>query len=148
MKSGTDRTPVMSTILERLAAIELFSELSAKELKKIASFMTPINTKAGRDLTVQGTPGREFMIIVEGEASVRRNGRLIASLGPGDFFGELAVIAGVPRTATVTAESEMLIETLNRREFSSLLDESPRLAKKILVGAVKRLHTIEEGIVR
>jgi len=88
------------------------------------------------------------MIIVEGEASVRRNGRLIASLGPGDFFGELAVVAGVPRTATVTAESEMLIETLNRREFSSLLDESPRLAKKILVGAVKRLHAIEEGIVR
>ena len=130
----------MSPTLERLAAIELFSQLSAKELRKIASFMTLIKIKAGRDLTVQGTPGREFMIIVEGEASVRRNGRLIASLGPGDFFGELAVVAGLPRTATVTAESEMLVETLNRREFSSLLDASPRLTKKILVGAVKRLH--------
>ena len=106
----------MSPILERLAAIELFSQLSAKELRKIASFMTLIKIKAGRDLTVQGTPGREFMIIVEGEASVRRNGRLIASLGPGDFFGELAVVAGLPRTATVTAESEMLVETLNRRD--------------------------------
>ena len=138
----------MSPILERLAAIELFSQLSAKELRKIASFMTLIKIKAGRALTVQGTPGREFMIIVEGEASVRRNGRLIASLGPGDFFGELAVVAGLPRTATVTAESEMLVETLNRREFSSLLDASPRLAKKILVGAVKRLHDLEEGVVR
>jgi CRP-like cAMP-binding protein len=138
----------MTTILERLASIELFSELTAKELKKIASFMTPINIKAGRDLTVQGTPGREFMIIAEGEASVRRNGRLIASLGPGDFFGELAVVAGVPRTATVTAETDMFIETLNRREFSSLLDESPRIAKKILVGAVKRLYELEEGVVR
>jgi CRP-like cAMP-binding protein len=138
----------MSPILERLAAIELFSQLSAKELRKIASFMTLVKIKAGRDLTVQGTPGREFMIIVEGEASVRRNGRLIASLGPGDFFGELAVVAGLPRTATVTAESEMLVETLNRREFSSLLDASPRLAKKILVGAVKRLHDLEEGVVR
>ena len=138
----------MSPTLERLAAIELFSQLSAKELRKIASFMTLIKIKAGRDLTVQGTPGREFMIIVEGEASVRRNGRLIASLGPGDFFGELAVVAGLPRTATVTAESEMLVEPLNRREFSSLLDASPRLTKKILVGAVKRLHDLEEGVVR
>ena len=60
----------------------------------------------------------------------------------------LAVIAGVPRTATVTAESPMVVETLNRREFSSLLDESPKLARKILVGAVKRLYELEDGVVR
>ncbi len=136
------------TLLEQLSTIELFSELSARELKKLVSFMTPVTVKPGRDLTVQGTPGRDFMIIAEGEASVRRNGRLIATLGPGDFFGELAVIAGTPRTATVTAETEMVVEALNRREFTSMLDESPRLAKKILVGAVKRLHELEEGVVR
>lgn len=138
----------MTTLVERLANIELFSELSAKEIKKVASYMTTIDVREGRDLTVQGTVGREFMIIAEGEASVRRNGRLIATLGPGDFFGELAVIAGVPRTATVTAESPMVVEALNRREFSSLLDESPKLSRKILVGAVKRLHDLEEGVVR
>ncbi len=88
------------------------------------------------------------MIIVEGTASVRRDGRVIATLGAGDFFGELAVIAGVPRTATVTADTDMTVQALNRREFSSLLDGSPKLAKKILVGAVKRLHQLEEGIVR
>ena len=88
------------------------------------------------------------MIVVEGTASVRRNGRLIAKLGPGDFFGELAVIAGVPRTATVTADTPMVVEALNRREFSSLLDRSPKLARKILIGAVKRLHQIEDGLVR
>ena len=135
-------------LVEQLADIELFSELSKKELKKVASFMTPISVKAGRDLTVQGQPGREFMIVTEGEATVRRNGRVLATFGPGDFFGELAVIAGVPRTATVTADSDMIVEALNRREFSSMLDESPKLAKKILVGAVKRLHELEEGIVR
>ena len=138
----------MSTLVERLGQIELFSELTSKEIKKVASYMTTIDVRAGRDLTVQGTVGREFMIIADGEATVRRNGRLIATLGPGDFFGELAVIAGVPRTATVTAETKMTIEALNRREFSSLLDETPALAKKILVGAVKRLHEIEEGVVR
>ncbi len=134
-------------LTDQLKSIELFSELSAKELKRVASFMTPISVKPGRDLTVQGATGREFMIIAEGEASVRRNGRLIATLGPGDFFGELAVIAGVPRTATVTAESDMVIEALNRREFSSLLDENPRLARKVLVGAVRRLYELEEGVV-
>lgn len=135
-------------LTDRLAEIELFSELNARELRRLTTFMTTVTIKAGRDLTVQGAPGREFMIISEGEASVRRNGRLIATLGPGDFFGELAVIAGVPRTATVKAETPMVVEALNRREFSTVLDENPRLARKILVGAVKRLHAIEEGIVR
>jgi CRP-like cAMP-binding protein len=60
----------------------------------------------------------------------------------------MAVVAGVPRTATVTADTDMTLEALNRREFSTLLDESPKLAKKILVGAVKRLYELEEGIVR
>ena len=131
-----------------LPNIELFSELSKKELKSIASLMTPVRVKAGRVLTEEGQPGREFMIIIEGTATVKRSGKVLARLGPGDFFGELAVIAGVPRTATVTADSDMLIETLNRREFSSLLDESPRIAKKVLVGAVRRLHEIEVGLVR
>lgn len=135
-------------LVEQLAEIELFSELTKKELRKVASYMTQITVKAGRDLTVQGQPGREFMIVAEGEATVRRNGRVIAQLKPGDFFGELAVIAGVPRTATVTADTDMVLEALNRREFSSMLDESAKLAKKILVGAVKRLHELEEGVVR
>lgn len=133
---------------DTLKNIELFSELSAKELRDVAKLMTPVAVKAGRDLTVEGEPGREFMIILEGTATVRRNGRVVATLGPGDFFGEMAVIAGVPRTATVTADTDMTLEALNRREFSTLLDESPKLAKKILVGAVKRLYDLEEGIVR
>lgn len=135
-------------LIEQLAEIELFSELSKRELRKVASFMTTVNVKAGRNLTVQGQAGREFMIISEGEATVRRNGRVIARFAPGDFFGELAVIAGVPRTATVTADTDMVIEALNRREFTSLLDESALVARKVLVGAVKRLHEIEEGVVK
>ena len=131
-----------------LSQIELFTELSAKELKEVSRFLTRVSVAEGKDLTVQGEVGREFMIVVEGTASVRRNGRLVAKLGPGDFFGELAVIAGVPRTATVTADTPMVVEALNRREFSSLLDRSPKLARKILIGAVKRLHQIEDGLVR
>ena len=68
---------------------------------------------------------------------------MLARVGAGDFLGELAVIAGVPRTATVTADTDMVLSVLNRREFSSLLDEQPGIARKVLVGAVRRLHEIE-----
>jgi CRP/FNR family cyclic AMP-dependent transcriptional regulator len=129
-----------SDIDQTLARIPIFSECSNKELKAISKLVTPVEVRAGKVLTTEGDVGREFMIIASGTATVKRNGRKVATLGPGDFFGELAVLAGVPRTATVTAETDMVVEALNRQEFSSLLDESPTLAKKILLGAVKRLY--------
>lgn len=128
---------------QKLGEISIFKECSAKELKSISRLLTQVTVRPGAVLTKQGDPGREFMIIVDGQATVRRDGKVLATLGPGDFFGELAVIAGVPRNATITADTEMTIDALNRREFSSLLDESPKIAKKILVGAVTRLHENE-----
>ncbi|MDW3175764.1 MAG: cyclic nucleotide-binding domain-containing protein [Acidimicrobiia bacterium] len=136
------------TIEKHLESIELFGELTKKELKAVARLMTAVVVKPGRDLMVEGTSGREFLIIIAGEATVRRSGRIVARVGAGDFLGELAVIAGVPRTATVTADTEMEISVLNRREFSALLDEQPKLARKILVGAVKRLHALEPTMVK
>lgn len=128
---------------DRLRSISVFSELSKRELRAVSRLMTEISVKEGRALTREGEVGREFMIIVEGEAVVRRGGRKIATLGPGDFLGELAVLSGAPRTADVIASTDMVLETLNRREFMSLLDESASIAKKILIGAVKRLHDLE-----
>ena len=131
-----------------LTEIELFSELSKQEQKRVASLMTPLRVEEGRVLTREGAQGREFMIISEGRATVSRDGREIARLGPGDFFGELSLVAGIPRTATVTADTEMVVNALNRREFAAMLDGSPVLAKKILVGAVRRLADLEDGAVR
>lgn len=136
------------TIENHLESIELFGELTNRERKAVSRLMTETTVKPGRNLMVEGTAGREFVIIMEGEATVRREGRVIARVGAGDFLGELAVIAGVPRTATVTADTEMQVSVLNRREFSALLDQQPKLARKILVGAVKRLHAIEPSIVK
>lgn len=133
-----------SDIDQTLAGIPIFSECTRKELKAISRLVTPVSISEGKVLVREGEPGREFMIIVEGTATVRRNGRKVASLGPGDFFGELAVLAGVPRTATVTADTKMVVEAMNRQEFSSLLDESPAMAKKILMGAVKRLYANDQ----
>ena len=129
----------------RLRSIPIFSELSKKELRTVSRLMTQIDVKEGRALTREGEVGREFMIIMEGTAVVRRNGRKIAELGAGDFLGELAVLSGAPRTADVIASSDMVLETLNRREFMSLLDESAAIAKKVLIGAVKRLHDLESS---
>lgn len=126
----------------RLAAISLFEGLSKKELRMISQLMTELSIPAGTTLIEQDTVGRECMIIVSGTAIVRRNGRKIATLGAGDIMGELSVLSGLPRTATVVAETELVIESLNRREFMSLLDDSPRIAKKVLLGAIASLHEL------
>lgn len=128
-----------------LAGIEFFSELSKQERRRVDSLMTPVRIEEGRVLTREGSQGREFLIISEGSATVSRRGQDVARLGPGDFFGELSLVAGIPRTATVTADTEMVVSALNRREFAAMLDESPALAKKILVGAVRRLASLEDS---
>jgi len=126
-----------------LAEIAIFSELSKRELKAVSRLMTELTIKEGATLTRQGEPGQEFMIISSGTAMVEIDGQTVAHLAAGEFLGELAVISGTPRTATVTATSPMIIEILNRREFMALLDESATLGRKILVGAVKRLQMNE-----
>lgn len=126
-----------------LKEISVFSELSKRELKSVAQLMTEVHLKQGATLTKQGSVGREFMVIVDGTAKVSIDERAVAHLGPGDFLGELAIISGEPRSATVIATSDMVLEVLNRREFMALLDESTLLSKKILIGAVKRLQANE-----
>ena len=126
-----------------LSGISIFSELSKREQKSVAQLMTTVDAKPGMALTKQGDRGREFMIITEGTANVEIDGTVVARLSPGDFLGELAIISGEPRTATVVATSDMTLEVLNRREFMAMLDESTSVAKKILVGAVKRLQDNE-----
>lgn len=136
----------MATTHETLSQIHLFNELSKSDLKKIERLMTPVDIKAGRQFITEGKPGREAFILLEGKASVHRGKKLIATLGPGDFIGEMSVIAGYPRSATVRAETDLVCEVLNRREFSSLLDEAPTIARKIMVTAIKRIHDLEPGI--
>ena len=128
-----------------LREIGIFSELSKRELKTVSKLMTELSLKEGATLTRQGEPGREFMIISSGTARVEIDGVTVAHLGPGDFLGELAVISGTPRTATVTSTSPIVVEVLNRREFMALLDESASLGRKIMVAAVKRLQLNERS---
>lgn len=127
---------------EILARLPIFEDLSKHDLNKIRTLMTPLTFPAGRRFIVEGSNDVEAFIILEGEAVVERDGEEVARIGPGDVVGEMAVLAGVPRTATVTATSDVTAEVLNRREFVSLLDREPEVMRSVLISALRRLHDL------
>ncbi len=94
----------------------------------------------GRVLCEEGTVGREFFFIVSGTAAVRRGGRKVATLGPGNYFGELSLLDRKPRSATVVSETEMSLLVLEQRRFNGLLDAMPALAHKLLVAMAQRIR--------
>ena len=118
--------------IEQLAQVRLFSAFNKKELALIARASDEVSVPAGKELVREGTTGHEFFLILSGEASVRRNGRKVVTLGSGQYFGELALLDRGPRTATVVAETPMELLVLGQREFAGVLDEVPHLAHKLL----------------
>ncbi len=135
-----------NTTIAALSTIDIFAGLSKKELAAIDRLMTPIEIKAGKEFIKEGSVGREAFIVVDGTASVWRNGKLIASVEKGAIMGEMALLAGTPRSATVRAETDVTVEVLNRGEFEQLLDESPGLARKLLTATIKRIHQLEPSL--
>lgn len=131
---------------ETLASIDLFSELSKAEIRAIEKLMTPITIKAGRTFITEGAVGREAFIMLEGTATVRRKGRLVSTVGPGEVIGEMSLVSNSHRLATVTAETDVIAEVLNRREFISLLDQNAKISRKLMVSAIRRLHELEPAL--
>jgi len=131
--------------LDVLSAVLLFSGCNRKELARIASLATEVDVPAGKVLAREGSAGREFYVILDGKASVSIGGRDVATLGPGDFFGEMALLDQGPRVATVTADSSMEVAVLDPREFSTLIEEHPGVARKILKGLAQRLRESERA---
>jgi len=123
-----------------LSKIWLFSTCSARELRTIRRALEEVTVPPGRVLVEEGTIGREFFLIVDGEALVRRNGRRVATLGPGQYFGELALLDRRPRSATVISETEMLLLVLGQRQFNGVLDAVPALGRKLLAAMATRLR--------
>lgn len=129
--------------LDHLASVPLFSACSKKELQAVAKASDELGLPAGRHLCEQGTIGREAFVIVEGSAEVRRNGRKVATLGPGDCVGELALLDHGPRTATVTAATDIVVLVLGAREFAGILDEVPPIAHKLLKALAGRIRELD-----
>ena len=126
--------------LDHLAQVRLFRACSRKELTTIGRASDEVRVSAGKTIVEEGQTGHEFFLILEGNASVTRNGRKVATLGPGDYFGELALLDRGPRNATVKADGDMEVLVLGQREFSGVLDEVPTIAHKLLSSMATRLR--------
>jgi len=126
--------------LDHLAEVPLFSALSRKELSLVARRAEDVTVDQGRILVSEGSTGSEFFVIIDGKAAVSKKGRKVATLGPGDAFGELALLDKAPRNATVTAETPLEVVVLGQREFGGLIDEVPGFARKLLAGMARRLR--------
>ena len=125
--------------IELLKRVPLFERCSQRELGQIAMLADELDLPAARDLTREGASGREFLVIVQGEADVLRKGRLVASLGPGDFVGEIALVTGAPRTATVKTRGPARILVVGASAFRTLMRDVPSIQSKILTAVALRI---------
>lgn len=125
--------------LDLLKQVPLFAACSKREIELLAQAADEIDLAAGTHLTRESDRGREFVVIVEGEAEVKRRGRRIRQLRAGDFVGEIALLTGSPRTATVTTTTPVRALVLTDRAFRRLLADSPAIAPKLLAALAERL---------
>jgi CRP-like cAMP-binding protein len=125
--------------IDLIKRVPLFASASKAELAEIASIADEIDLPEGKAVIKEGDSGREFFVIVEGTADVERGGRRIASLGPGDFAGEIALIAKMPRTATITTTSPVRALVITDRAFRQLLEHSPQIQVGVLTALAERL---------
>lgn len=131
---------VKTSAADQLANVPLFASLSKKDLQRVAKASEEVPIEAGRTLVEQGRTGREFFLILEGSAVVRRNNRKVAELGPGEYFGELALLDHGFRSASVVANTDMKVLLLGQREFVGVLDSIPGMAYKLLTIMAQRLR--------
>jgi CRP/FNR family transcriptional regulator, cyclic AMP receptor protein len=123
-----------------LKSIWLFSGCTGSELRRIRSSLDEVQVPKGKVLVEEGRIGLELFIIVDGTAVVTRNGRKVASLGPGDYFGELALLDRRPRSASVVSETDMDLLVLSQRQFNGLLESVPTISRKMLAAMANRLR--------
>ena len=125
--------------IDLIKRVPLFSSASKSELAEIASIADEINLPAGKMLIKEGDTGHEFFVLIEGTADVDRGGKKVAKLGPGDFFGEIALISKVPRNATITTTSPVRALVITDRAFRQLLDHSPKIQIGVLTALAERI---------
>jgi CRP/FNR family transcriptional regulator, cyclic AMP receptor protein len=125
--------------VEMLGRVPLFSHCSKKELAEIAALADELQLEEGRELTREGRTGREFFVIVDGEVVVRRKGRKIAAAGAGDFIGEMSLVTGRPRNATVTTATPARVLVVTDTAFRRLLETSPSIPRKVLWALADRI---------
>jgi len=114
-----------------LRTLPLFESCSGSELKDVAAIADELLLEPGRRLTTEGAQGQEFVVLVSGSAEVYKHGEKVADLGPGDFVGEIALLTGRPRTATVVVTSPALVLVIPRHRFTELVDRLPGVRSRL-----------------
>jgi CRP/FNR family transcriptional regulator, cyclic AMP receptor protein len=133
----------MDQKLALLAKVPLLAGLSDKELEAVGRLADEVDVPAGKVLAQQGASGEEFFVILEGSVSVERDGKHLRDLHPGNFFGELAMLARLPRTATVTTTTPARLLVVGHREFTSLLSSMPAVQDRVLHAVAHLISTLE-----
>jgi CRP/FNR family transcriptional regulator, cyclic AMP receptor protein len=126
---------------KRLEAVGLFASLGKKELERLAQWTDEVSVKEGEELATEGHFAHEFFVIEDGEAEVLQGGSRIAELGPGDFFGEIALLETERRTATVVAATPMRVIVMFQREFKQMEQEMPAVADRVRSAIRARLDS-------
>jgi CRP/FNR family cyclic AMP-dependent transcriptional regulator len=130
-------------LVSTLKRVPLFSGVSDKDLKRLANSLTERTFPAGHEIAIEGREGVGFFVIESGEASVSRGGEHIRKLGPGDYFGEMAVIDQQPRSATVVADSELRCRGMTSWAFKPFVESHGEVAWPMLESLVSRLREAE-----
>jgi CRP/FNR family cyclic AMP-dependent transcriptional regulator len=136
-----------NTKTDQLRGVQMFAACTDKELAQIARACDELTVEADSTVVEEGAPGEGFYLIVSGEAEVTRGGRRVATVGPGEYFGELSLLDEAPRNASVKALTKMGLLQLKRREFSAVLDSWPGVAHKLLEQMARRLRQADEQAV-
>jgi CRP/FNR family transcriptional regulator len=134
----------MADVVQSLKGVPLFSGVRDRELKRLANVMRESRFNEGDAITTEGRSGIGFFVIEEGNASVSLHGEIIRTLGPGDHFGEIALIDEGPRSATVTASTDLRCRGMAAWEFRSFVQEHPEVAWPLLQTLVSRLREAQD----
>jgi CRP-like cAMP-binding protein len=129
--------------LELLKRTPLLSDLGRRELEEVERLVDEVDVPAGRVLMREGDAGREFFVVVNGKVSIDRGGTRVRTMEPGDFFGEIALLAEGPRTATATSDGPATLLVLGHREFHSLMDRYPAIRTCVLEALARRIRSLE-----
>ena len=132
-----------SDVARMLSQIDLFEGLSGRQLKQLAGRAKEVRHDPGQPVTSEGNVALGFHLILDGEATVTQGGTVLRRLGPGDHFGEISMIDGRPRSATVTAATRVRALVVPHLAFVELLDREPSFAKELLLALCRRLRELE-----
>jgi CRP-like cAMP-binding protein len=128
----------------RIRSVPLFSGFGDKDLQRVAAIAKEVEFPAGKEIARQGESGVGFHMITQGDAEVMVDGALHTTLGPGSYFGEMSLLDGGPRSATVRAVTPLRTVSMTSWDFNALLDQHPELTKKLLIELCRRLRAVEQ----